>query len=496
MLVAAALAFSWATSPAAPGEPLAGLERSVESALERWQAPGAAAAVVKDGEVAFIGGFGTEQLGRSEAVNEQTLFTLASTTKAFVAIALGMLVDEGRIAWDDPVVEHLPEFRVADPYVTRETTIRDLLAHRTGVEPADILWLRGFDTATGIRHMHHAEQAASFRSKWIYNNMLYVVAAEVVSRVAGMSFQSFVHERIFAPLGMRNSRFAGQDASGVNGAHLVEEGGVRASEPWRFETPLGAAGIESSAADMAQWIGMLLADGAFEGRQIVSPGIVAEALEPQMVLDEIAYPAAKQANPNFFAYGLGWFLQDYRGHLLAMHTGSLFGANALVALVPDLELGLVILINAGPVEYRHAFMYDVIDRYLGKSERDWSAELFDVYAELAGEQRAERAALLEDRPADAASSHPHAAYAGDYSNPLVGDVEVAADEDGGLRLLMPPNAVFDLTHWSYDTFEARGTRAPESERFHVTFGTGLDGGVSGFETDSGRRYARKPAPED
>jgi CubicO group peptidase (beta-lactamase class C family) len=477
----------------ASDDPLAGLDAAIESAREQWHAPGLAIAIVKDDRVVYLRGFGSKHLGRNDPVDAHTAFTLASTTKAFTAMALGLLVDDGKLRWDDPVVRHVPEFRVADPYVTREVTIRDLLVHRTGIEEMDILWVRGFDTRTSLEHMQYARQASSLRSTWAYNNMMYVVAAEVVARVAGMSFQEFVRRRIFEPLGMSDSLFVGRDLgkhANVTGAHLIEQGVARETDLYVSPEPLGAAGIESSAADMAKWLRMLLGNGTFEDKAVVKPETVAEALKPQMLLASIGYPAARQATPHFYAYGLGWFLQDYKGRLLAMHTGSLYGANALAAIMPEERLGLVILINAGPVEYRHAFMYDVIDRFLDSRDKDWNADLLKLYAGLQAEESARRAEALRTRPAKTRPSLPLADYAGTYSDQLVGDTQIVLGRNGSLTLAMQPGATFTLTHWSYDAFEASDTRAPE-ERFLLTFRRGADGRIAGYETDGGRSYRRR-----
>ena len=194
---------------------------------------------------------------------------------------------------------------------------------------------------------------------------------------------------------MSDSLFTGPELSkraNVTGAHLIEHGVVRETEPYLSPDPLGAAGVQSSAADMAKWLRMLLDKGTFEGKAVVKSDTIAEVLKPQMLLASIGYPAARQAKPNFYAYGLGWFLQDYKGRLLAMHTGSLYGANAIVALVPEERLGLVILVNAGPVDFRHAFMYDVIDRFLRSRDKDWNADLLKLYGGLQAEEDARRAA--------------------------------------------------------------------------------------------------------
>jgi len=474
-------------------DPLAGLDAAIESAREQWHAPGLAVAIVKDDQVVYQRGFGTKHLGSNDPVDAHAVFTLASTTKAFTAMALGLLVDDGKLRWDDPVVRYIPEFRVADPYVTREVTIRDLLVHRTGIEEMDMLWVRGFDTHTSLEHMQYAKQASSLRSTWAYNNMMYVVAAEVVARAAGMTFQDFVRRRIFEPLGMSDSVFTGPDLgkrANVAGAHLIEQGVASVTDLYVSPEPLGAAGIQSSAADMAKWLRLLLSKGTFEGKAIVKPETVAEALKPQMLLASIGYPAARQANPHFYAYGLGWFLQDYKGRVLAMHTGSLYGANALAALVPQERLGLVILINAGPVEYRHAFMYDVVDRFLNSRGKDWNADMLKLYGGLEDEENTRRAAAQRARPVKTRPSLPLGDYAGTYAEPLVGDTQIVLKSNGSLTLAMQPGATFNLAHWSYDSFEASDTRAPE-ERFLLTFRRGADGRISSFETESGRVYRRR-----
>ena len=209
------LVFTLPLPASANDDPLAGLDAALEAAREQWHAPGFAVAIVKDDRVVYQRGFGTKHLGRNDPVDEHTVFTLASTSKAFTAMALGLLVEEGKLQWDDRVVKHIPEFRVADPYVTREVTIRDLLVHRTGVEPMDILWLRGFDTRTSLEHLQHAKQVTSLRSTWAYNNVMYNVAAEIVARVSGMTFQEFVTRRILTPLGMSDSLFTGPELSSV-----------------------------------------------------------------------------------------------------------------------------------------------------------------------------------------------------------------------------------------------------------------------------------------
>ena len=327
--------------------------------------------------------------------------------------------------------------------------------------------------------------------------MMYIVAGELVEQLSGMSLPDFVHERIFEPLGMDDSVFTRadilRDGRNVAGAHVFVDGEVRAVEPYRSTSPLGAAGIHSSAADMTKWLRFLLNEGRVGDRRLLQAETFAELLEPQVFAGaEVAYPAAGEADPHFFGYGLGWFLQDYAGRLLAMHTGSLFGANALVALVPEEELGLVILINADPVEYRHAFMYDVVDRFLARQETDWSRHLHEVYAELEAQGEARHAQALAERVEDTEPSLPPRGYTGTYRNLLIGNAEIAAGADG-LVLTLAPDVTFRLEHWSYDTFEAVSALEP-GFRFRLTFSIAPDGKARGYATQDGRRFERILCP--
>jgi CubicO group peptidase (beta-lactamase class C family) len=321
--------------------------------------------------------------------------------------------------------------------------------------------------------------------------MMYVVAAEVITRASGMPIEDFIRSRIFAPLGMRESFFHAKELAtrdNVAGGHLIDDGVARAIPPYTSDAPLGAAGIHTSVADMTRWIRMLLGAGAYEGKRIVTAASVAETLKPQMWLAQVGYPAAREAHPHFYAYSLGWFVQDYQGHVLNMHTGSVYGSNALVALVPDMHLGVVILIDAEPVEYRHAFMYEVVDRYLSHPERDWNTDLLKVYGDGERAELSRRAAAQAQRRAPPPGATPED-YVGLFDNPLAGDSRIV-NEGGTLFLLMPPEGRFSLSHWSYDSFEAADVRAP-SDRFLLTFTRDVNGSVSGYEV-AGRRSTRRP----
>jgi CubicO group peptidase (beta-lactamase class C family) len=372
--LAAALLVIPITAQAQQG-PLQGLEAYVEQGMRVWEVPGLALAVVKDDSVVLARGFGTRTLGRDEPVDEHTSFAIASTTKAFTATAVALLVDEGKVRWDDPVSMHVPGFQLANG-LGAQLTVRDLLTHRTGLPTSDFLWYASGSTTDDILHrMRFLRPFASPRSRYMYNNTAYMVAGQVVQSASGMPWGEFVRTRILQPLGMRETLtgFVGLDARGnVATPHLEIDGAIQPIRYLNFDNIGPAGSMNSSVHDVARWIRFQLADGEWEGRRLLSQTQHREMLSPQFVIPQAQYyPAAQLAKPNFTAYGLGWFMQDYRGRKLAMHTGSIDGMTALVAMVPEERLGLVVLINLDHAELRHALMYRIIDAYLGGPERDW-----------------------------------------------------------------------------------------------------------------------------
>ena len=481
---------------AAPGVdaqrgPLRGLEAYVEQGMRDWGAPGLALAIVKDDSVVFARGFGTRTLGRDEPVNEHTSFAIASTTKAFTATAIALLVDEGKVRWDDPVSLHVPGFQLADPTLSGALTVRDLLTHRTGLPNSDFLWYAsGSSTEEILRRMRFLRPFAGPRSRYQYNNNAYMVAGLVVQSASGMPWGEFVRRRILEPLGMRETLtgFAGLDARGnVATPHLEVDGTVRPISYRDFDNIGPAGSMNSSVHDVARWIRFQLAGG----ERLVSQAQHREMLTPQFIIPrDQYYPAARLANPHFTAYGLGWFMQDYRGRQLAMHTGSIDGMTALVALVPEERLGLVVLINLDHAELRHALMYRIIDAYLGGPARDWSAELRPLYRGM--EERAE-AARREREARRVSGTRPSMAleaYAGTYADPdsLAVPVTVRV-QDGRLIVAAAGGAMTgELEHWHYDVFRVRWADVSLGTSF-VSFTIDPEGRV-GWARADGRSLSR------
>ena len=452
-----------ATSIQAQRGPLRGFDAYVEEAMRDWQVPGMAIAIVKDDSVVYARGFGVRELGRPDPVDEHTSFAIASTTKAFTATAIAMLVDEGRLRWDDPVARHLPGFELRDPHGTGGITVRDLLTHRTGIPGADYLWYAADNSRDDILHrMRFLRPGAPPRTRYQYNNNAYAIAGLVVQAVAGMSWEEFIQRRILEPLGMRETLtgHGGLDQRGnVATPHDFVDDSLRAI-PYRvFDNIAPAGAMNSSVHDMARWIRFQLDSARVDGRRLVSEAARREMLTPQFLVPAADfYPAARLANPHFTAYGLGWFLQDYRGRTLAMHTGSIDGMSAIVALVPEERLGFVIFANLDHAEVRHALMYRIVDAFLGGPQRDWSRDLRPVYPPVLDRIRAARQQRESRRVPDTRPSLALEAYAGTFADPdsLYRPLEVVF-ADGRLTARIGSGFAGELEHWHYDVFRVRWT---------------------------------------
>jgi CubicO group peptidase (beta-lactamase class C family) len=475
-LVPVLLAAAWlapAPSSARPKPtPLAGLDAYVARAMKEFGVPGMAVAVVKDGQVVLAKGYGVRRAGEPGPVDADTLFAIASNTKALTCAALSILVQDGTLAWDDPVTKHLPGFQMHDPWVTREVTVRDLVTHRAGLGlgEGDLMWWPPTTFTRGeiVRGIRHLKPATSFRSRYAYSNVMYVAAGEVVAAVSGRSWDDFLQERIASPLGMSRtttSTSAGRD--NVASPHLEVKGVVGPVAVMTFDNAGAAGAVNSSASDMARWVKMLLECS----RKDAPPGetcpLKPEAIQrmwtAQFPLGTPDPPAGLEAlKANFAAYGLGFGLRDYRGRKVASHTGGLPGYVSQVALVPEERLGVVVLTNQEETGAFEAVRYRVFDDYLGAPAPpvDWIAA-FRKQAE--DERKKAEEAVAKAAAARDAASRPSLAlakYAGRYRDPWYGDVAIAG-ENGRLALTMTrtPGMVADLEHWQHDTFVARWRRA-------------------------------------
>ena len=444
---------------AAQPPPLEEFDAYVQKVVQDWEVPGLTITVVKDGDVVFAKGYGVRTLGTSTPVDIHTLFAIGSTTKAMTAAGIGMLVDEGKLHWDDPVTKHLPSFQLYDPYVTREVTVRDLLTHRAGLGNADFLWYEQENSTREILHrLLYLKPQTSMRSQFIYQNIMYVAAGEVIEAVSGIPWADFIQTRILTPLGMTETiptaaTLAQQ--SNVASPHSKIEGIVRVINNASVDSVAAAGAIWSSVNDMSQWMRFLLNGGRTdEGQPLLSDHTLNELFTPQTIVGTGAfYPTAKLTHPHWMTYGLGWFQADYQGWAVDFHTGSIDGMVAIIGLIRDENLGVYVLANLDHAEVRHALMYRAFDLYGSTPPRDWSIEFKKLYTDRTAEREAERKKIEEERVTGTRPSLPFEHYAGTYADPLYGTVGVTYD--GHLRFSYGPKRIGPLEHWHYDTFRVQ-----------------------------------------
>lgn len=475
--------------------PLADLDAHVARVMRELQVPGLALAVVKDGAVVLAKGYGVRRLGEPAAVDADSLFGIASNTKAFTCAALSLLVEEGRLGWDDPVTKHLPEFQMYDPWLTREVTVRDLVTHRAGLGlgEGDLMWWpeTTFSRSEIVRGIRWLKPATSLRSRYAYNNVMFVAAGEVLAAVSGRPWQDFVRARLLDPLGMsRTTAAASPPADDVAAPHLLRKGTPQPIEAAVFDNAAAAAGLRSSAADMARWLRMLVECG----RAGAAPADAGCLLKPESIrrmwsaqtVQSVAgpRPGLEPLAAHFAAYGLGLGLRDYRGRKLVSHSGGLPGYLSRVALVPEERLGLALLTNQESAVALDAIAYHVLDAFLAPQAPpvDW---LVGLRAQAEEELQQAEAVVAKAAAARDRLSKPSlapAGYAGRYRDPWYGEALVAVEgERLVLTMTRTPGMSADLEHWQHDTFVARWRRAYMSDRqpadAYVTFALRPDASV-------------------
>jgi CubicO group peptidase (beta-lactamase class C family) len=496
----AALLVSSATLAAQPAVAPPDIDAWVARSMRAFEVPGLALAIVKDDAVVLAKGYGVRKLGEATAVDARTLFGIASNTKVFTATALGLLVEEGKIEWDAPVVRYLPAFAMWDPFVTREITVRDLLVHRSGLGlgAGDLLWWpeSTYDRKEIARRLRFIQPATSFRTAYAYDNVLYLIAGELIETISGQTWENFVSSRILAKVGMTGSNVRHSSAAaGGNVAtpHAPVDGKVRPIRPFESDNTNPAGGINSSAEDMAKWLRVQLSGGRLaDGSRLFS---AATARQLTSIVTPIPIgdppPDLPPLSMNFHGYGLGFDIRDYRGHKVVMHTGGLPGYVSRVAMIPDLNVGVAVLTNQESGEAFDAIAYHVLDHYLGAAPFDW----IDGYTKARARADA-RTAEAEGRAAagrDASSkpSLPLAKYAGTYRDAWYGDVTIA--EEAGrlaLRFSRTPALAGTLEHWQHDTFIARWTDRELRADAYVTFALNPDGSI-----DQAKMRAVSPATD-
>ncbi len=465
------------------------LDATVERVRSQFDVPGIAVAVVKDGQVVLERGYGVRELGKPAPVQADTLFAIASNTKAFTATSLNLLAEQGRLKMDDRVIDHLPGFRMSDPYVTGEMRIRDLLSHRSGLSlgAGDLLFwpTTGYSNQEVVQRLAKVPLKAGFRDRYAYDNILYAVAQQVIEQVSGQSYADFLQQHIFTPVGMDGTRYnADHLKPGDNAAvgHAKYDfSTLRTVAPLTWSNNAGAGGIYSSVHDMARWMNVQLAHGTLENGQALfsakSQQGMWQMITPQAV-PEPSVPQLAAAKPNFAGYGEGWSLSDYRGQKLVWHTGGWPGMVSRVTLVPEQKLGIVVLTNQEVGAAFNAITMDVLDAYLQAPQTDWVAAYAAAVAKAQDKADEGWARHQAARDASSRPSLPLAGYAGGYRDAWYGDV--AVEQKGRtLRLRFGKTAqlVGTLEHWQHDTFIVRwDDRSLNADAF-VNFSLDPDGKV-------------------
>jgi CubicO group peptidase (beta-lactamase class C family) len=468
------------------------IDEAVEKAMKEFGVPGASVVIVKGGEVVYLKGFGVREKGKPEEVTPGTVFPIASCSKAFTTTALAMLVDEGKLKWDDKVHDRLDYFRLSDELADREVTLRDLLCHRTGMPRHDMLWSGlSDDSAEVIRRWGKGKPSTSFRSKWEYSNVPFTAAGVIAGKIEKTDWAGAIKKRILKPLGMEHSSCTWKEGTSQPDHATPHYYGFDKSISaigWDEIDHAGGAGcVNSSARDLAAWLQFQLAGGKYDGKRLLTERALRETQRPQMLVKPegpfAVYFPAKAGR--FTSYGLGWFVHDYRGFNCVSHGGTLTGFRAQCMLVPEMKVGVFVLCNLRPSYLCEAVAKTALDTLLGLPAEDWVAFHKAQLALLDFQNAANRKKREAKRKPDTKPSLALKEYVGGYEEPAYGRAEVVC-EDGKLSVKWG-KFTFRLDHYHYDTFTAVPV-APKEEvlsfdrsTFEVQFRLGTNGEVEGME---------------
>jgi len=457
------------------------LDAWIESARHDWNIPGMAVGIVKDGEVVYAKGFGEKQLGQNEPVDEHTIFSIASVSKNMTAAALGILVDRGKIHWDDKIIDHIPWFQFKDPWVTREVTIRDALTHRTGLgrilgNRLHFMTNRSRDEV--LYQMRYMDFEKPFRSGFVYNNVMYSLAGQVIEYVDGRTWDQFMKEELFEPLDMHSGTTSIteiKETDNIAFPHQEIEGKVVPIQRRNWDNAGPAAGVNASIHDLNKWLLMQLGTpGEYDGKTIISTTQMNEIRKPQVIRGQ-ADAMAPQAT-----YGMGWTITDYKGKRVLTHGGATDGFNTAMYIVPELELGIIVAGNTFN-SLGNAIAYQVIDGYLGTTGIDWNERYLTNYKNLYQQTTAARDKIHQDRITDTRPTLDWDDYTGTYTSEGYGSIEVRRENDQLiLRFWEDENLEAVLEHWHYDTFRAVWKNRAQREEF-MQFHIGQDGNAESLE---------------
>ena len=455
------------------------IDKIVQSTMKSWQLPGVAIAIVKNDRVIYVNGYGVKDLTTGEPVTPDTLFQIASTSKAFTTAALAMLVDEGKVSWDDPVRQHVDYFRLADRCANEQVTVRDIVSHRTGVGTHDELWDgRPWSREEVIRMLGEVAPSQPFRGAYEYQNIMFIAAGEVVSHASGMKWDDFVRTRIFQPLGMAHTVTSDADwqtSDHATGYHYDWKTNAIAPQRPISTTTIGSAGaVKSSARDMANWLRFQLANGVFNNVQLVSADTLTETKTPQLALRLEGFTRDSNPETNVLSYGMGWKIQDYRGELLVSHSGSLNGFRTQVNLLPKRNAAFVVMTNVGRGTALVSLRNSLADMLTLKPSRDWNAYYLMVDRKADEKAEKERNERKARRKPNTKPTLPLEAYAGTYVSRSHATAKVSLAN--GALTMQWAGLTLPLQHFHFDVFSAASDVDDIDEE--VAFGISPDGEVN------------------
>ncbi|MDF1546325.1 MAG: serine hydrolase [Bacteroidales bacterium] len=466
------------------------LDEYIKRSKDQWNIPGLAIAIVKDGEIIFSKGYGVREFGKPDKVDDESLFAIASNTKAFTASALSILVDEKKIDWDDPVQKYLPYFKLYDPYVSANMTIRDLLCHRSGLKTfsGDLLWYgSNYSRKEVISRAQFLKPVYGFRSHYGYSNIMFLTAGEIIPAITGQSWDEFLAERFFKPLEMVNTNTSIKDFKKNGNIAMPHHVGFDENPlviPYVNWDNIGPAGaINSNVKEMTNWLIMNLNNGVYKEKQILSEENIRQmrtVQTPQFISkwSETTFPTK-----HYSGYGLGWELFDYHGRKIVNHGGGADGMISKVVLVPEEKFGFVILTNS--INYLpSALSYYILDSYFGKEENDWSSLYFGFYKDGAKREKTAKEKKEKARLKNTSPSLPLNAYVGNYVSKLYGEAKVELKNDKLMLFFIPtPIFVGELTHYQINTFGIRLKNQPGLPEGNVNFTIGQTGKVEKMLVD-------------
>lgn len=487
-LIAFVLSVFWGPASAHAQAGAAGLDEFdayIRTTMAQWKVPGLAIALVKDDKVVFIKGYGVRELGRNEPVDENTVFPIGSTSKAFTSTAVALMVQDKKVSWDDRVIDHLRWFQMYDPWVTREITLRDLLANRSGLSGvSEQLWYATDHSRDEIvRRLRYVQPESSFRSQYAYRNCMFLTAGQTIPAITGKTWDEFLKERIFRPLGMNRSFTSARDLyklDNVARPHLEINGQI-GPVPFRNIDNIGPAGsMSSSARDLSNWLRFHIANGMLDGKRIADAAVIEETHKPHTVAFTSADPKGTFPWGKRAYYCLSWVLVDTDSGPLVYHNGEIDGIYAAIGFNPEKKLGAVVLTNFEKHKLSDILLFRAIDILQDKTPYEWNTVILENHrkqeADAANDQKKMESARVQNtKPSLAAES-----YAGDYESEIYGRVRVYQDGKG-IVLHMGSNLIYDLSHWHYDTFRAvNRDRVTEARRGMsiVNFNLNFQGAVS------------------